>query len=142
MPIRVLIADEAKIVRDAIRKLLAGEPGLETVGEAGDFDQAVRMIEELKPQIVVWDLYMPTYADSSPDDLSNRLRSSGVQIVAIAISLDENAQGLAKAIGAPFFVDKLKLGRELIPAIKTLTGKSSEEDQSQVKEDYLGKNLT
>jgi hypothetical protein len=36
----------------------------------------------------------------------------------------------------------MKLGRELIPTIKTLTRKSSEVNQPQLKEDYLGKNLT
>jgi DNA-binding NarL/FixJ family response regulator len=127
MSSRVLIADGAKIVRDAIRRLLNGQPEIEIVGEAADFAQAIGMIEELKPQIVILDLYMPIGSESSLDDVRDQVRSSGVQVLAISIYLDETTQELAKAIGAPFFVDKMKLGHELIPAVKTLAIKSSEE---------------
>lgn len=57
--IRVLIADDHTIVRKGISALLATEPGIEVVGEAGDGREAVAQAERLHPEIVLMDLVMP-----------------------------------------------------------------------------------
>ncbi len=58
-PIRVLIADDHLIVREGLRLILETEDGFELVGEAGDGAEAVRLAEELQPDLVLMDLRMP-----------------------------------------------------------------------------------
>jgi two-component system, NarL family, response regulator LiaR len=58
--IRVLIADDHVVVRKGIRALLATEPGIDVVGEATDGAEAVRAAAELRPDIILMDIVMPT----------------------------------------------------------------------------------
>lgn len=57
--IRILIADDHPIVRDALKKLLSVESDFEIVGEAGDGRQALDMVHELEPDVLLLDLRMP-----------------------------------------------------------------------------------
>ena len=58
-PIRIVLADDHPIVRDGLRKLLTLEEDIEIVGEASDGREAVRLANELKPDIVIIDIGMP-----------------------------------------------------------------------------------
>lgn len=57
--IRVLLADDHGVVRKGLRYLLADEPRIDVVGEAGDGREAVRLAGELRPHVVVMDVAMP-----------------------------------------------------------------------------------
>ena len=58
-PIRVLITDDHSIVRKGIRALLATEPDIEVVGEAGDGAEAAAQAQALQPDVILMDLMMP-----------------------------------------------------------------------------------
>jgi len=59
MSIRVLLADDHRIVREGLRTLLEQEPDIEVVGEAEDGRKALGLVRRLQPDIVVMDMSMP-----------------------------------------------------------------------------------
>src|SRR3954462_12237897 len=57
-PIRILLADDHTLLRAGIRSLLEKTPGVEVVGEAGDGREALNLVKELRPNIVLMDIAM------------------------------------------------------------------------------------
>jgi DNA-binding NarL/FixJ family response regulator len=60
MTIRVLIADDQEMIRDGLAALLTSASDIEVVGQAGDGQEAVAMARELRPDVIVMDIRMPT----------------------------------------------------------------------------------
>jgi len=59
MTIRVVICDDQDLVRDGLQAILSTAPGIEVVGEASNGDDAVRLVEQEQPDVVLMDLKMP-----------------------------------------------------------------------------------
>ncbi len=124
MPIKVLLADDSRIVRQAIRRLLSAqtEIEIEVVGEADDFAQTIQMTSELKPEIIVMDLRMPDEGIFSPEEMKSHL-NHGSQLLAISFWDDEDSKMLAESFGAAVLLDKTNLGTKLVPTIIKLAQK-------------------
>ncbi|PPS75108.1 MULTISPECIES: response regulator transcription factor [Streptomyces] len=58
-PIRVVLADDERMVRTALRAILSAEPDLDVVGEAATGAEAVSVVRELRPDVVLMDVRMP-----------------------------------------------------------------------------------
>jgi DNA-binding NarL/FixJ family response regulator len=114
--IKVLIADDAQLIRRAIGRLLKERLEIEIVGEAADFDQTVQMVNDFKPDIILMDLHLASQPGIEPLDVRTQL-NHGSRLVAISLSNDEEAAALAESFGAITLLDKMRLFDELIPTI-------------------------
>jgi chemotaxis response regulator CheB len=121
----VLLADDSKELRQAIRRRFEGQSEITLVGEARDFSEAVRLAEQFHPDVVLLDLRMNDSHGLDALAASPKLISSGATIIAISFSIDDDAKALAEQIGAVKLLDKLSLYTELIPTILGLRKRSS-----------------
>ncbi|MET9735786.1 response regulator transcription factor [Streptomyces sp. NPDC006458] len=58
-PIRIVLADDERMVRTALRAILSAEPGLEVAGEAATGAEAVSVVRQVRPDVVLMDVRMP-----------------------------------------------------------------------------------
>ena len=59
MPIKIFLADDHKLIRDGLRRLLSDQPDMTVVGEASDGRTAVQSAAKLSPDVVIMDISMP-----------------------------------------------------------------------------------
>ncbi|NUS64303.1 MAG: response regulator transcription factor [Saccharothrix sp.] len=90
---RVLIADDQALFREALATLLEVQPEIEVVGEAGDGEQAVRRCAELRPDVVLMDLRMPVL-DGITATARLRVEQPGVRVLALT-TFDDDADVFA-----------------------------------------------
>ena len=121
MSIRVLIVDDQELVRTGFRLFLETQPGLAVVGEAGDGEEAIERVRELRPDVVLMDIRMPTMDGV---EATARLTSGAVEpaprvLVLTTFDLDEYVFGALRA-GAAGFLLKDAPRERLIEAIRVV----------------------
>jgi two-component system, NarL family, response regulator DevR len=119
MSIKVLLADDSEIVRRGMRDLLHSQPEIELVGEAADFRQTIRMMNELNPQVIVLDLHMPDGTEATLLDVKSHMRHDS-RLLAISVFDDEDTKKLVESLGTVPLLDKMELSQKLIPTIMQL----------------------
>jgi DNA-binding NarL/FixJ family response regulator len=119
LPIKVLLADDSEIMREAIKKLLEDEPRIHIVGEASSFPAAMQLVADFKPEILLLDLHLPQKRDLLPPLVKAQLNCVKYTL-AISFANDEEAKSLAASYGAAALLDKMSLYTELLPAIMRL----------------------
>jgi len=116
MSIRVLLADESDTMRAATRQVLAAEPTIDIVGEARSFCEAIQVVADIKPEVLLFDLYLPGERNFAPDFVRSLLRSVP-HTLALSLSNDTEAKALAAGYGAQALLDRRNLSGNMIPAI-------------------------
>jgi two-component system response regulator NreC len=117
--LRIFIADDHAIVREGLKALVNGQPGMKVVGEAGDGQEAYRGIVELQPDVAVMDISMPGCSGSETAGLLRRM-CPNVRVVTLTVHEDEAyLRGLLEA-GASGYVLKRSATDDLIHAIRTV----------------------
>jgi two-component system response regulator NreC len=113
---RVLIADDHAIVRAGLRALLKGEAGMELVGEASGGEEALRLVENLNPDILVLDLSMP---EMDGIQVTKRVHATAPHVRILILTVHEDEALLREAIraGAAGYILKHAAEEELISAI-------------------------
>jgi two-component system, NarL family, response regulator LiaR len=117
MPIRVLIADDHHVVRQGLRTFLGIDPELEVVGEAVDGYEAVRLANQLRPDVVLMDLLMPEL-DGIAATQQIRRQLPDVEVLALTSVLDDEKVVGALRAGAIGYLLKDSKPAELRQAIK------------------------
>jgi DNA-binding NarL/FixJ family response regulator len=116
--IRVLLADDQRLVRSGFRMILRAEPGIEVVGEAGDGGEAVIAARALQPDVVLMDVRMPNVdgIEATRQILSGPEPAPRV-LVLTTFDLDEYVFGALRA-GASGFLLKDAPEEQLVAAIR------------------------
>jgi DNA-binding NarL/FixJ family response regulator len=113
--IRVVIVDDHQMFRSGVRAELG--TAVDVVGEAGDVDGAVAVIEETKPDVVLLDVHLNHEAGGGTEVL-RKVTAPGTRFLALSVSdAAEDVIGVVRA-GARGYVTKTISGRELAAAIE------------------------
>ncbi|WUV82920.1 response regulator transcription factor [Streptomyces sp. NBC_01476] len=117
---RVVVADDQTVVREGIVMLLGLLPGIEVVGAAADGEEAVRLVAEQRPEVVLMDLRMPR---CDGVEATRRIRSEfpGTQVVVLTTFEDDDSLFPALRAGARGYLTKDAGGEEIARAIAEVT---------------------
>jgi len=119
LSIRVVIADDQALVRSGFRLIVEGRQDLEVVGEAEDGAQAVALVEELEPDVILLDIRMPNIDGI---EATKRIVASGSRtriLVLTTFDLDEYVYGAVRAGASGFLLKDVRPG-ELVDAIRVV----------------------
>lgn len=118
-PIRILIADDHPIVRDGLRRLLETEPDFQVVGQAADGREAVKLVREIQPDILLLDLSMPRLPGLEVlRELSDS--ASPVRTILLAAAIEKEQIVEALQMGARGVVLKESATQLLFKGIRTV----------------------
>jgi DNA-binding NarL/FixJ family response regulator len=118
MAIRVLLADDQRLVRSGFRMILRAEPDIEVVGEAADGREAIEAAAKLKPDVVLMDIRMPEVDGlEATRRLMNGDEPRPHVVVLTTFNLDEYVYEALRA-GASCFLLKDAPEEQLVSAIR------------------------
>jgi DNA-binding NarL/FixJ family response regulator len=117
--ITVLLVDDHALVRRGFRRLLEDDPSISVVGEAGNGEEAVRMVEALKPDVVVMDAAMPG-AGGLTATRSILARDPTAKILVLSMYSEETLVRQALDSGARGYILKNALDLDLAAAVTSI----------------------
>jgi two-component system response regulator NreC len=117
--IRLLVADDHKIFRQGIKKLLEEEPDLQVVGEAADGRDTVKKATELKPDLVLMDIAM---ANLNGLEATKQIKKVLPEIKVIMVTMHKNEEYVLQSFqaGASGYILKEGAVEELVSAIRSI----------------------
>lgn len=140
-PIRVLLADDHTLVRAGVRGLLEGLAGVEVVGEAEDGHEALRLSDQLRPDVVLLDVGMPGLNGL---EVAGRLATLDSSIRVLILSMHTSEEYVLRALraGCAGYLLKRSAVSELEVAVRAVArGETylSPAVSKQVVDDYVGR---
>ena len=122
MSIKVLLADDHKILRESLRALLEREPDIAVVAEARTGLEAVKATRKARPDVAVMDVRMP---EISGIEATRQICQEMPQVKVLGLSMHTETRELSEmlAAGARGYLSKHTASEELVLAIRTLASK-------------------
>jgi two-component system nitrate/nitrite response regulator NarL len=119
-PIRVVIADDHVFVRDGIKSLLENEANIVVVGEATDGLEALKMVENHQPDLLILDIRMPNLTGI---EVVEKLRSKNNPVKIVMLSMHESEEYVLKSIksGADGYLLKGSSKEEFLKALHAVS---------------------
>jgi DNA-binding NarL/FixJ family response regulator len=122
MAIRVLIADDHRLFAEALEAILAGDVRITVVGHAIDGGEAVKLANDLTPDVVLMDINMPVM-DGIEAARSIRGTTSSTNVLMLTGSNSRADVDRARRAGAAGYVTKDRISAELIDAIVEISAR-------------------
>lgn len=119
MAVKILIADDHEIVRQGIRRVLESKPEWEICGEASNGQEAVRMAQELTPDVIIMDVTMPVMSGFEAADEISRL-PIGSRVLFFTMHDSGSMAGSVQRSRAHGYVVKSRAAQDLIRALERL----------------------
>jgi len=119
--VRIVLADDHRMFRDAVRHLLDAEPDLVVVGEAGDGEEAVALTLQHEPDILLLDVAMP-HANGMEVLQQIAAASKVTRIIMVTGAVEEHELRQALRLGARGFVLKESGAVQLLESIRVVHG--------------------
>jgi len=118
-PIKVIVVDDHTIVRDGICALLALVQDIEVVGEASSGTEALKLVKNLEPDVVLMDIAMP---DMGGLEATHRIGKEFPKIKVIALTQHDDKEFVFPIIeaGASGFISKIAASSELASGIRSV----------------------
>jgi DNA-binding NarL/FixJ family response regulator len=122
--ITVVLVDDHRLVREALRQALAQEDGVTVVAEAGDGQTAVDCVRQWQPDVVVLDIGLP---DVNGIEVAARIRKLKLRTRIVALSAYTDSRFVTQMLraGASGYVSKAAAGNELVGAIRSVAAGGS-----------------
>jgi PAS domain S-box-containing protein len=114
--IRVLFADDHKVMRQGLIKLVSGKPGIQVAAEAANGREAVERARQFRPDVVVMDISMP---EMDGIEATRRIKAElpGVRVIGLSMHEDEQLARTLREAGAEALINKAASSAELLKAI-------------------------
>ncbi len=134
--IRVLIADDHDLIRQALRTVIDEEPDMKVVGEACDGEQAVALALELKPDAMVMDIQMPKL---SGVEATGRIKAALPEVTILVLTVHDSNEYILRILeaGASGYLTKGIISKDIPAAIRAAVS-----GESILSEEILRKLLT
>ncbi len=122
--IKILFADDHAIVRDGLRSLFKSDPGFTIVGEASDGAEAVKLVEENRPDVAVLDISMPNV---NGIEATNIIKERFPDTKVLILTIHENEEYIHELLlaGADGYVLKNAEKKEIFDGVRAVAGGST-----------------
>ncbi|MEV5571144.1 response regulator transcription factor [Spirillospora sp. NPDC052269] len=119
MTVRVVLVDDQELVRAGLRMVVDATPDIEVVGEAGSGGQAVRLVREVRPDVVVMDLRMPGMGGVEATEMISADVPTARVVVLTTYDEDANVYAALRAGASGFLVKDMALD-DILAAVRVV----------------------
>jgi DNA-binding NarL/FixJ family response regulator len=113
----VIVVDDHPLLRGGIINLLEKEDDFEVIGQAGDGEEAIRIVDEKPPDVVIMDIGMPGVDGI---DATRQIKANHPEVCVLALTVHDSEEYIAAILdaGAAGYLLKTTYGKELVEAIR------------------------